>query len=107
MSPSERVRQAAAEVLAAFAARPDADEYDHPEGLTKADVELAWQRWSLRQDASLIDLRTALAVGLPDDCPTCGHVLDDHVHYCAEELASGTCSCDMSWAPAGPIEEPS
>ena len=55
------LREAAREVIAAFDARPDTDERDHPEGLTKEQVELAWSLWDIRQMNALDALRAALA----------------------------------------------
>ncbi|HET9613278.1 MAG TPA: hypothetical protein VFP22_00580 [Candidatus Limnocylindrales bacterium] len=55
------LREAASEVIAAFDARPDTDERDHPEGLTKEQVELAWFLWDIRQMNALDALRDRLA----------------------------------------------
>jgi hypothetical protein len=52
-----RVEAAAREAEAAFLARPDTDERDHPEGLTSEQVNVAFERWDLRQQLALAALR--------------------------------------------------
>ena len=67
--PLDGLREAMAEMVDAYSARPDTDEMDHPEGLTGAQVEQAWDVWSLRQDRALETARIVL-VALRDEGET-------------------------------------
>jgi hypothetical protein len=60
-APDAGLRTALEEMVAAYSAKPDTDEIDHPEGLTKEQVELAWSLWDLRQVKALGAARAALA----------------------------------------------
>ena len=66
--PDDALREALVEMVAAFTGKPDVDENDHPEGLTKQQVERAWNEWGLRQDRAVDAARFALA-SLPAPAP--------------------------------------
>jgi hypothetical protein len=97
--PAADLRQAAEEAVAAFTAKPDVDELDHPEGLTAADVSRAWFEWDDRRDKAVAALRAALQpVGVKqrEDVPRCsecgiaisGHPLTDTCWEAAERRAA-------------------
>jgi hypothetical protein len=76
VSEDAGLREAAREMVIAASAKPDVDESDHPEGLTKEQVERRWLDWDIRQDRALAALDAALRS--EDAAPRCDLACGHH-----------------------------